>query len=502
MGATSSNIVVHGDFNIHVDSPSSPMTVKFLKLLDCVNMKQHVDRPTHTREHILDQVISDRAPINNLQVHDLDELRRLKTAGRALGRKHISTGLAVHKQPCRDHQKNYSKALAMARSTFNSHKICNYSKNSKWLFSTISNLLAPQSPISSVNTVEQCNKFMTFFSGKVTSIRSAIRTNSPTSVQIEFSDLARQLSNFTYTPQREMEGIINRMNSSTCSLDPLPTPLIKINLPTICPLTTAIINNSVKSGIVPAALKTALIRPHLKKSSLHKDDLANYRPISNLPFLSKILEKVVASQLHEHLQRHQVYKTFQSGFRSAHSTETALVRVINDLFVAADQGSVSLLVLLDLTAAFDTVDHDILLHRLQTKVGLTGTVFQWFQLYLTGRTDYVALERHDHHPTTLLVGSTRDPFLAQFSLLYMLPLGDIFRNFWISFHSYAEGTQLYLKTDSVSSSSTLSALSACLDATKAWMSEKFLQLNSSKTEVLLIVTPHQVKSNLKNITIL
>lgn len=169
---------------------------------------------------------------------------------------------------------------------------------------------------------------------------------------------------------QQVECTIRRMGSSTCPLDPLPTALLKQNLSAISPLITVIINSSLQSGVVPSALKTALIRPLLKKPGLDPKTLGNYRPISNLPFVSKVLEKVVAAQLECHLQTCGLYEKFQSGFRVAHSTETALVRVTNDLLVAADQGFPSLLVLLDLTGAFDTVDHHILLRCLQYDIGL------------------------------------------------------------------------------------------------------------------------------------
>ncbi len=139
-----------------------------------------------------------------------------------------------------------------------------------------------------------------------------------------------------------------------------------------------IINSSLSLGHVPKPFKLAVIKPLIKKPKLDPCELANYRPISNLTFMSKILEKVVSAQLCSFLQKNDIYEEFQSGFRPRHSTETALVKITNDLLLASDKGCISLLVLLDLSAAFDTIDHDILIDRLQNYTGIQGQALRWF----------------------------------------------------------------------------------------------------------------------------
>jgi len=147
-------------------------------------------------------------------------------------------------------------------------------------------------------------------------------------------------------------------------------------------------NKSLMSGSVPGVpevFKSAFITPRLKKSNMDPADVKSYRPISNLSVASKLLERLVAQQLLRHLNRFGLLPRFQSAYRAYHSTETAVLKVLTDILLAIDSGDLSALVLLDLSAAFDTVDHDILIQWLTTSYGLSGMVLHWFQSYLAGR---------------------------------------------------------------------------------------------------------------------
>uniref|UniRef100_A0A674PNC8 Reverse transcriptase domain-containing protein n=1 Tax=Takifugu rubripes TaxID=31033 RepID=A0A674PNC8_TAKRU len=245
------------------------------------------------------------------------------------------------------------------------------------------------------------------------------------------------------------------------------------------------INGSLVTGYVPRSYKVAVIKSLLKKPSLDPDVLANYRPISNLPFISKVLEKVVVTQLLQHLQRNSLFEMFQSGFRAHHSTETALLKVTNDLLIASDHGLVSMLVLLDLSAAFDTVDHSILLQRLEYVIGIEGTALDWFRSYLSDRYQFAHVHGVPSSYSRVSHGVPQDSVLGPILFtLYMLPLGNIIRQHGINFHCYADDTQLYLsikpeKTDK------LVTLQTCLKDIKSWMSSNFLLLNPGKTEVMV-----------------
>ena len=195
------------------------------------------------------------------------------------------------------------------------------------------------------------------------------------------------LSSFMDATEIEIRNIIKLSPAKSCKLDPLPTWLLKECIAELVPTITDIVNMSLRDS-----LKTALIRPLLKKTGLDSDILKNYRPVSNLTFISKVIEKVVSGRLNEHLINNSMFDPLQSAYRDKHSTETALIKVHNDILSALDAGSSAILLILDLSAAFDTIDHNILLSRLCNIYGITGNALDWFRSYLTGRIQRVVIE--------------------------------------------------------------------------------------------------------------
>ena len=166
--------------------------------------------------------------------------------------------------------------------------------------------------------------------------------------------------------------LIRKLNKTTCVLDPFPTKLLMSQLSSILDISVCIVNLCFSSGIFPTPCKSSIIFPLIKKQGLDPEILKNYRPVANLSFISKIIEKAIATQIHDHLLNND---------KAGHSCETALLKVYNDIVTTIDRGNGAMLVLLDLSAAFDTIDHDNIFCILEKYVGIWGNALKLIKSY-------------------------------------------------------------------------------------------------------------------------
>ena len=283
----------------------------------------------------------------------------------------------------------FSASLASAKTAFYHAKIQACSSDTKKLFATFSSLLKPPPPTPPSHLSPDA--FVTYFEKKVDDISGSFSQPPQNTEPSTPKSIHSKSSLSTFSPLSP-EGVLKLINSSkptTCPLDPIPSPIFQKIAPDLLPFITSIINTSITSGCVPSAFKAARVTPLLKKPTLDSSDVKNYRPVSLLPFLSKTLERVVSNQLSLHLSQNNLLDPNQSGFKPAHSTETALTAVTEALHAAKAASQSAVLILLDLSAAFDTVNHLLLLDTL-ADLGITGTALKWFSSYLADRTYQVS----------------------------------------------------------------------------------------------------------------
>ena len=217
------------------------------------------------------------------------------------------------------------------------------------------------------------NMFADYFDSKVRCIRASFPTTTADPMNADQLYHGPELCEFSPTTPTELSSLIRSMAKKSCSLDPIPGSLMTDCFSVLLPVFVNMINLSFNDGLVPALYKEAVLDPVIKKDSLDHEVYQNYRPISNLRFVSKATEKIVALRITDHLEDNNLLETFQSAYK-IYSTETALTRINDDLLKAIDDNACVILVLLDLSAAFDTVDHQILLTRLVTRILLTRVV--------------------------------------------------------------------------------------------------------------------------------
>ena len=231
----------------------------------------------------------------------------------------------------------------------------------------------------------------TVFEDKILKLRNELDSSS-LGQSFEEQTTTHCLGEFQPTTSEEIVKLLTESPNKNYELDKVPTWMLKTFLKELAPALTSIVNESLSSSDIPKQFKHALVRPLIKKSTLDAEVLNNFRPVSNLNFISKLIEKIVSKRLRDYISVTGLGTKLQSAYRPGHSTETALLRVHNDLVQHVEQGNCAMLVLLDLSAAFDTIDQGIVLSRLSNVFGIHDKAPRWIKSYLTNRSQAVCLE--------------------------------------------------------------------------------------------------------------
>ena len=418
------------------------------------------------------------------------ELKSAKLEKRAAEKEWLRNPITITKQIYNAAKRKIANIVFKARSTFYSDQINNARSSSK-LFTICSKLLGrvKSSPLPTTHPVSELpDIFNKYFLQKINLIRHEIdQISLIPSIHFDQVETTSTFSYFHPVTDSELKKTILKSKPTSCPLDPIPTPLLIEVLDELLPTLTHIVNSSLSSGTFPSAFKTAIVKPLLKKSSLDPNILKNYRPVSNLAFISKIIEKIVLQQLLAYLNENQLISHSQSAYRPHHSTETALLKIANDILLTLDSGDASILTLLDLSAAFDTIDHMTLFKRLQITYGISGSALSWFSSYLSNRTQSVSINDSSSTEVNLSFGVPQGSVLGPvLFIMYTKPLSQLIISHSVESQSFADDTQLYQSVSPSTIVSSLSNLELCIRDIKSWMVQNKLKLNDDKTEALFI----------------
>lgn len=476
---------------------------------DVTNSKLVQDPPTDLNELVLcynstlRSLFDKHAPVTEKEVilrpnapWYNESIKQAKQERRKAERKWAKSKLTIDKEILKQKQKSVNDICDKEKETYYNEKIKAAENDSKSLF-RLSNLLLEKKNEKILPThkseKELASNFGKYFSDKIENVRTQLGKNEQSEASSSSIGVPL-LTTFKEISEKDLAKVILNGNSKSCDLDPMPTALVKSLLDVLLPTIHKIVNRSLKENIMPTALKEAIVKPLIKKPHLDKEDLKNFRPVSNLPFLGKVIEQVAIDQIEKHLTSHHLHETLQSAYTPNHSTETAMVKVTNDILLALDKRQCAYLVLLDLSAAFDTIDHKVFLSRLQEDYGVTGSVKDWMESYLSDRHQSIDINGTFSEKIKLHYGFPQGSKIGPFGFkLYTKPLSSIAKKYNIQIHLYADDTQLYCSFDPDDSVDAMNRMEECIAEIKSWMEKNFLKLNDSKTEFIIFGTKNDMK---------
>ena len=296
----------------------------------------------------------------------------------------------------------------------------------------------------------------------------------------------------------EIQSIISKHGLKCSPDDPLPRPLLEILSDILMPAWLELVNLSLEQGSMDC-LKSAVILPLLKglDSILDSEVFKNYRPVSNLQFLGKLIERIVDSRLEEHMDLNDLHCLNQYGYKKNHSTELLLLKIVNELLRSCDLKIPTLLMLLDLSAAFDTVDQLKMLSILRNRCGIQGVALKWFESFLKGRTQKVLIKDEYSNSESLDFGVAQGSILGPklFNLYAQSFASTLNTKVNVKVEGYANDHQLQKQFSVIFQFTFLTeGVQNIFNAAELWMFEYFLKVNSSKTLMLIVAPPSVLDS--------
>lgn len=387
----------------------------------------------------------------------------------------------------------YTNGIKKARTEFFSNKLIQFKNDPKNLHNTLKELTGHKKEcvIPTHNTKNViADSMANFYVEKVEKIRNKIILDNQNNTLLESlntqnnENTSYSLDCFKEVDVCSIKRIVSGMKKKSCALDPAPTSVLMSCIDILCPIYAKIVNSSIANCVFPYDLKHAIVTPVLKNPTLDPESFKNYRPVSSFPFLAKIEEKVLHEQLNCYMEENMLYPSTQSSYREYHSCETALVRMSDDIQKFLHNKINVYLLLLDSSAAFDTVDQCILLNKLEKQYNVRGKALQMISSYFQDRTFSVKINEVQSSPKKLIHGVPQGSLLGPlFYILYTKEIEVIVQKHGLRIQSYADDCQIYVSFSDERKIEAENALKSCLNEIQSWMGRNFLKLNADKTKV-------------------
>ena len=390
------------------------------------------------------------------------------------------------------------------RSQYYSSLIKDCKDNQGSLFKIVSQILDKNKhsgtvPQYETNLKTLANDFNQFYVDKVAKIRNEIPLVDSSALFPVDPFVGTVLDVFASTTVEELRDIIKQGEIKTAFSDVLPRDLMKSSIEVLLPYICSLVNTSLATGSVEG-IKESTIMPILKKNGLDPELLKHYRPVSDIVLVSKLIEKVVLRRVNSHERVNGLQCHYQHGYKKFHSTETLLLSVVNDVLVGFENNTATILILLDLSAAFDTVDINKLLSILDKELGIRGTALKWFQSFLVGRKQLVRIQNTLSDYLDVLFG------VPQGSVLGPVLFNIYTRNLYRVINNAGFNTSGYADDSNARQSFSLSfqhnvittQVPSLLGQITKWMDEFFLKINPDKTEIILF-TPNSKVTTINGI---
>ena len=378
-------------------------------------------------------------------------------------------------------------------------------KNTKKIWENLRNIVPSKSKNTDINNIKTeegiksnpydiANALNEYFSTIGPKLAESIPKGNDNDIMTSDQSIINKF-NFSQIDEEYIYNQLHKLSSNKATgNDEIPCKLIKLAINSILAPITYIVNLSLTTGCFPQKWKNARICPVFKGGD--NTEPCNYRPISILPILSKILERTVFDQLYPYLNSHSLIYEKQSGFRPNFSTSSALINVTEDWINAIDKGEYVGLIMLDLKKAFDTVNHDILIKKLNN-FSISPCVIAWFKNYLTGRIHNTNVNGTSSRQCRSICGIPQGSILGPLLfLLYVNDLPNVVNHVTVSM--YADDTALYYVSKDVNE--VTNKINIDLENVRKWLSSNKLSLNVDKTELMFIGT-HQKLSRLSNLNL-